>query len=127
MDIWAPLAAPETCIFLSWAFVTLYRQLTAEREKRLFAKQLGQYTSPIIAAKLAENPQAAQAFKTVQTRDITAFFSDLKGFTTLTEEEDPEVIQHVLNAYLHRMSEVIWSRHGLLNKFTTSAASPSIR
>lgn len=117
MDIWAPLAAPETCIFLSWAFVTLYRQLTAEREKRLFAKQLGQYTSPIIAAKLAENPQAAQAFKTVQTRDITAFFSDLKGFTTLTEEEDPEVIQHVLNAYLHRMSEVIWSRHGLLNKF----------
>lgn len=117
LDTWAVLAAPEACVFLSWAFVTLFRQLTAERERRFFSKQLAQYTSPVIAAKLAESPRAAQAFKTVQTRDITAFFSDLKGFTTLSEEEDPELIQHVLNTYLHRMSEVIWSQHGLLNKF----------
>ncbi len=117
MDIWVALAAPLICIFVTWAFVTLYRQLTAEREKRLFAKQLGQYTSPIIAARIAENPQAAQAFKTVQTREVTCYFSDLKGFTTLTEEEDPEIIQRVLNTYLHRMSQVIWDQRGLLNKF----------
>ncbi|MCC7315324.1 MAG: adenylate/guanylate cyclase domain-containing protein [Planctomycetes bacterium] len=117
MDIWAPLAGPEICLFVSWAFVTLYRQLTAEREKRLFAKQLGQYTAPAIAAKIAENPQAAQAFKTVQKREVTCFFSDLAGFTSLSEAETAETIQHVLNTYLHRMSEVIWARRGLLNKF----------
>ena len=117
MDVWVPLAGPEISLFVSWAFVTLYRQLTAERERRLFAKQLGQYTAPAIAAKIAENPQAAQAFKSVQTREVTCYFSDLAGFTTISEEEDPETIQHVLNTYLHRMSEVIWTQRGLLNKF----------
>lgn len=116
-DMWVVLAAPESCIFLSWAFVTLFRQLTAERDKRHFAKQLAQYTSPVLAAKIAESDEAAAAFKSVQTRDITCFFSDLQGFTTLAETQDPELIQHVLNTYLHRMSQVIWDQHGLLNKF----------
>jgi adenylate cyclase len=102
---------------VTWAFVTLLRQLTAERDKRLFAKQLSQYTSPAMAARIAESPAAAAAFKTVQTRDMTCFFSDLQGFTTITEQEDPEVIQHVLNTYLDRMSRAIWSQRGLVNKF----------
>lgn len=117
MDTWVVLAPPLVCAFLAWAFVTLYRQLTAERDKRLFAKQLAQYTSPAIAARIAESPEAARAFKTVQTREVTCFFSDLAGFTTLSEAENPESIQHVLNTYLHRMSQVIWAQRGLLNKF----------
>ncbi|HUN81561.1 MAG TPA: CHASE2 domain-containing protein, partial [Phycisphaerae bacterium] len=115
--IWLALAAPLISLFVTWAFVTLFRQLTAEREKRLFAKQLSQYTSPIIAAKIAENPDAVAAFKTVTTRDMTIFFSDLAGFTTLSEKEDAETIQRVLNTYLDRMSHVIWAHHGLINKF----------
>lgn len=104
-------------IFCSWAFVTLFRQLTAERDKRHFRKQLSQYTSPAIAAKIAESPEAAKAFKAVQTRDMTCIFTDLKGFTTITEQEDAEVVQHVLNVYLERMSQVIWAHRGMINKF----------
>ncbi len=115
--IWFALAAPVTTMFITWAFVTLFRQFTAERDKRMFAKQLSQYTSPIIAARIAENRDAVAAFKTVQTRDMTFFFSDLAGFTTISEKENPEVVQHVLNTYLERMSRVIWSHRGLINKF----------
>ena len=114
---WLALVAIVFTVFLSWAFVTLFRQLTAERDKRLFRKQLSQYTSPAIAARIAESPKAAEAFKAVQTRDVTCFFSDLKGFTTITEQEDAEVVQHVLNVYLEHMSRVIWSFRGLINKF----------
>ncbi len=117
LDLWVALVAPIFTMFVTWAFVTLYRQLTAEREKRLFAKQLAQYTSPALAARIAESPEAAQAFKTVQTREVTCFFSDLRGFTTLTEVGDPELVQHVLNTYLQRMSHVIWAKRGLINKF----------
>lgn len=117
MHWWVLLVAPVATVFVTWAFVTLFRQLTAERDRRLFARELGQYTSPLIAARIAESPEAALAFKTVQTRDVTCFFSDLRGFTTMTEEQDPEVTQHVLNTYLHRMSQVIWARRGLINKF----------
>lgn len=117
MDRWIHLAVPMAATSASWAFVTLFRQLTAERDRRVFARELSQYTSPAIAARIAENPEAAQAFKTVQTRDVTCYFSDLAGFTTLAESHDPRVIQFVLNTYLRRMSEVIWRQHGLINKF----------
>jgi len=90
-------------MFLCWSVVTLFRQLTAERDKRLFRGQLSQYTSPAIAARIAESPDAARAFKVVQTRDMTCYFSDLAGFTTISEQEDAEVIQTVLNVYLERM------------------------
>ena len=104
-------------MFLCWSAVTLFRQLTAERDKRLFRGQLSQYTSPAIAARIAESPEAAKAFKVVQTRDMTCYFSDLAGFTTISEQEDAEVIQTVLNVYLERMSDTIWSYRGLINKF----------
>ncbi|HVP13372.1 MAG TPA: CHASE2 domain-containing protein [Phycisphaerae bacterium] len=114
---WVTLAGVLVAMAVVWAAVTLFRQLTAEREKRFFAKQLSQYTSPAIASRIAESPQAAAAFKTVQTREVTCFFSDLKGFTTITEQEGAEVVQYVLNTYLERMSRAIWSKRGLINKF----------
>lgn len=116
-DAWMPLAGPLGAAAATWAAVTLFRQLTAERERRFFAKQLSQYTSPAVAARIAESPEAAQAFKTVQTRELTCFFSDLKGFTSITEQEDAAVTQLVLNTYLERMSRAIWSHRGMINKF----------
>lgn len=117
MLTWLVLIPPLVTIAFCWAFVTLFRQLTAERDKRLFRKQLSQYTSPAIAAKIAESPEAARAFKAVQTREMTCIFTDLKGFTTITERENAKVVQHVLNVYLERMSTVIWKHRGLINKF----------
>lgn len=116
-DIWLPLAGPMVAGGVAWAGVTLFRQLTAEKDRRMFARQLSLYTSPAIAAKIAESPSAMAAFKTVQTRDVTCLFSDLAGFTTISEQQDAEVVQLVLNTYLRRMSEVIWAQRGLINKF----------
>lgn len=116
-DVWFPLAGPIVAGGVAWAAVTLFRQLTAEKDRRMFARQLSTYTSPAIAAKIAESPAAMAAFKTVQTRDVTCLFSDLAGFTTISEQQDAEVVQLVLNTYLRRMSEVIWAQRGLINKF----------
>jgi class 3 adenylate cyclase/CHASE2 domain-containing sensor protein len=116
-DTWLCFAPIAITIFLTWAFVTLFRQFTAERDKRLFRKQLSQYTSPAIAAKIAESPEAARVFKQVQTRDMTCLFSDLAGFTSITEREDAEVVQYVLNTYFERMCQAIWACRGLISKF----------
>lgn len=117
LDRWIILAGPLIIFVTVWAFVTLFRQLTAEREKRIFEKQLGQYTSKAIAERLAANPEAAAAFKSVQSRDVTVLFTDLAHFTTISETQDAETIQYVLNKYLERMSKVIWEKRGLINKF----------
>lgn len=116
-DLWLAFVPVVITMLLVWASVTLFRQLTAERDRRLFRRQLSQYTSPAIAAKIAESPEAAQAFKAVQTRDMTCFFSDLHGFTSITETEDAELVQQVLNIYFEHMSRAIWDHHGLINKF----------
>lgn len=116
-DVWYVLTPVAIVLLFCWAAVTLFRQLTAERDKRMFRAQLSQYTSPAIAARIAESPEAAEAFKKVQTRDITSYFSDLAGFTTISEREDAELVQHVLNVYLERMSKTIWRHRGLINKF----------
>lgn len=116
-DLFYQLLPAVATGFFAWVGVTLFRQFTAERDRRMFIKQLSQYTAPAIAARIAESPAAAQAFKSVVTRDVTCFFSDLKGFTSISEREDPEVVQHVLNVYLKRMSQTIWDGRGLINKF----------
>lgn len=116
-QVWLALAGILITTTAVWAVVTLFRQLTAERERRIFAKQLSQYTAPAIATRLAANPQAAQAFKAVQTREMTLFFNDLVGFTTITEQASAEVIQRVLNLYLERMTQTIWRHGGLVSKF----------
>ena len=61
--------------------------------------------------------EAAQAFKSVQSRDVTCLFTDLASFTSVSEQESAETVQLVLNTYLARMSDVIWQRRGLINKF----------
>ncbi len=112
-------AGPLTACFLSWAFVTLYRQLTEERQKRAFSQSLAQYTSPAIAAQLAENltRQAGTLDLAPQSRLVTCFFSDLKGFTSISERLGASRTREVLNPYLEAMSDVLIRHEAMINKF----------
>ncbi len=70
-----------------WGGVTLYRQSTEERARRRLHRALTQYTSPAIAARIADRfDRAALA---PQAAAITCFFSDLRGFTQLHQPHSP--------------------------------------
>lgn len=107
------------CAFLTWAFVTLYRQLTEERQKRAFSKSLAQYTSPAIAAQLADKlaRRSGDMNLAPQAREVTCFFSDLKGFTSISERLGAARTREILNPYLEAMSEVLIEYNGMINKF----------
>lgn len=117
LHLWVALAAPLGAMVVPWAAVTTYRQLTAERQKRFVQAQLAEFTSPALARRIAEDPLAAQALQRVENREVTCFFSDLAGFTTIAEQADSERVQQVLNTYLDRMSEVLFRHEAFLNKF----------
>ncbi len=112
--IWIVVPAVVVAVLASWALITVYRQLTEGREKRLAFSRLGQYTSPTLARRIAEDPQALSR---AEAREVTCYFSDLKGFTSISERLGPERTQALLNAYLERMSEVLDRHEAFINKF----------
>ncbi len=114
---WVVWVAPIAAMLAPWAAVTVYRQLTAERQKRFVQGQLAEFTDPALARRIAENPGAAEALQRVENREVTCFFSDLRGFTSIAEQTDSARVQHVLNVYLDRMSEVLFRHEAFVNKF----------
>lgn len=97
-------------VFISWAFITLYRQVVEEKQRRQIAKSLARQTSPAIAAQLAHGKTEADFVP--QPAVVTCYFSDLQGFTSLSEALGPERTKDVLNRYLGVMSEVLLKHQG---------------
>ncbi len=96
-------------VFVCWAFITLQRQLTEERHKRNLARALGRSTSPAIAAEILRRPGRLDL--SPQPAEVSCYFSDLQGFTTLSERLGPADTQAILNRYLERMSDVLVPHH----------------
>jgi len=114
LGIATALATPIVGMFVTWAMITAYRQLVEERAKRQMTRTLQQYTSPALARRMAEDPNAVMR---AENREVTCFFSDLKGFTGISEQLGAEATQLVLNLYLDRMTEAMDRREALVNKF----------
>lgn len=101
-------------IFVSYFAIAAYRYMFADRERRHLATALGQYTSKEIARQVAENPELCRR---AEVREVTSIFTDLKDFTTISERIGAERTQHVLNACLGRLTEIMLQYEALVNKF----------
>ncbi|MCH7596817.1 MAG: adenylate/guanylate cyclase domain-containing protein, partial [Planctomycetes bacterium] len=102
-------------VFFAWAAVTTYRQSTEERVRRKFERALAQYTSPAVASRISHR-LGVQDLRPQSAR-VTCFFSDLEGFTELSERLGPDRTRMVLNPYLGSMSRVLLDRRAIVNKF----------
>ncbi len=114
MGVAIALATPAAGMFVTWAMITSYRELVEERAKRHMTRTLQQYTSPALARRMAEDPDAVTR---AENREITCFISDLRGFTSISERLGAEATQQVLNIYLERMTEALDRHEALLSKF----------
>ena len=109
---WMPIAAMGG----SFAVVTAYRQLTEERAKRRIRGLFAHALSPALVDRLIEDPSLARLGG--ERRVLSCFFSDLWGFTALSERLGEQRTVQLLNRYFDRMTEVIQTRRGgYLNKF----------
>jgi adenylate cyclase len=129
----APLAAVDYLAFLrgSWLnftvpaatltgnviLVSLYRVLIEEKEKRRVRSAFGQYLSPEVIRRLLVNPQLVEPKKT----DITVMFSDIRGFTTISEKLDAQDLALFLNQYLSDMTQIVFAYQGTLDKYIGDA------
>jgi len=110
-------------IFLGLALTTandVYDRYRRERLKKKFIQNaFKNYLSDSLLAEIMKNPQGLNLGG--EKKLVTIFFSDLAGFTTLSEKLPPEEVVTILNTYLERMTTVIMANGGFVNKFEGDA------
>lgn len=115
-SVWLAAAAPLAAMVASFLVVTAYRQLTEERAKRQIRRMFSHALSDALVDRLMEDPSLARLGG--ERRVLSCFFSDLAGFTSLSERLGEQRTVRVLNHYFDHMTDVLQTRHGgYLNKF----------
>jgi adenylate cyclase len=117
---WIAAAAPLGGAVLS-ALAADLRLLSLERRDRQFVHDaLGRYTSPALVRTLLERRELLDRFGGAR-QELTVYFSDLRGFTTLSEGMPPERLVELLNAYLSAQTEIVERHGGYVDKYIGDA------
>jgi adenylate cyclase len=107
------LSTPLAGCFLCFLAVVAYRTMTEEKDKRRIRDMFGKYVSPSVVDQILENPPELGGVD----KNLTVFFSDIRGFTTLSERMTPQALVNHLNAYLTAMTDIIMEYQGTLDKY----------
>jgi CHASE2 domain-containing sensor protein/class 3 adenylate cyclase len=116
---WFYLVLPVLQIFLTWAGATVFGYLVEGREKARITAQFGTYVSPEYVQELINNPDVIGL--SGAEREMTVLFSDIRGFTTMSERLAPEELTRFLNEYLTPMTYCLQRNQGTLDKYMGDA------
>lgn len=93
--------------------------ITEEKKRKWITSVFGKYVSPVVIDNLIKNPDMIKLGG--EKREITLLFSDIRGFTAITEKLPPEELVHLLNEYLTEMAKIIIKNEGLVDKYMGDA------
>ncbi len=110
---------PVFLIAFLYIALTFYRYLTEERGKKELRQTFQKYVSPAIVEEILASPENIElGGKKVH---LTVFFSDVRGFTTISEKLDPRALSDLLNSYLTPMTDLVFKNRGTLDKYMGDA------
>ena len=120
MGYWIDVLGPVATLILGYLSITIYDYVQKEKEKEFVQGAFGHYLDPKVIDQLVENPEQLGQLGGDQ-RVMTAFFSDVASFSTISESLTPVELVELLNEYLTEMCDIIGDHGGTIDKFEGDA------
>jgi CHASE2 domain-containing sensor protein len=117
---WIPVVSPSLGLLFTTGLVIAYRAFRAQQQQQMMMRLLGQNASPQVAKALWDNREhlLSDGILPGQRLIATMLFTDIKNFSTVSEQMPPEKLMEWLNEYLGILTQSVQSHRGIINKFT---------
>lgn len=110
---------PLLVLVLNFTLLTFLKFWREERQKRFLHGAFSRYVAPAVVARIMARPKDLRL--TGEERDVTVLFSDVRGFTSLSERLTPTQVSELLNRYFTPLTRIIMERLGTMDKFIGDA------
>lgn len=117
--IWWPIIAPEAGLALALISAVVVNYATEGRQKAFIKSAFKHYLSPAVIEQILDDPSQLQLGG--ERRTLSIFFSDLQGFSSISEKMEPQDLTKLLNDYLTDMTDIILEEGGTLDKYEGDA------
>lgn len=117
LDIVLELAVPVIFLILLFLLQTSYGLFVENRRKRHLSKMFSQYVPPELVEELDETEVSLEG----EARNMTVLFSDVRGFTSMSEGMEATALTQLMNAFLTPLTKVIHAQRGTIDKYMGDA------
>jgi adenylate cyclase len=109
------ISTPLLVIAFCYLGQTVYHYVLSQQERRWIQGAFSHYVPEKVVKEIIENPDKLKLGG--EERLVTVLFSDMVGFTTISEKMTPAELVHLLNEYLTEMTDIVLSNQGIIDKY----------